>query len=70
MELPHPAGSWERADAMQYGCPGCDALRAEARRPGADLADLLHRVQLHELDPHPSPAATPPKEERGRTRRP
>ncbi|WHM40291.1 hypothetical protein [Streptomyces sp. BPTC-684] len=55
---------------MQYGCPGCDALRAEARRPGADLADLLHRVLLHELDPHPSPAAAPPKEEKGRTRRP
>ncbi|GAA0585331.1 hypothetical protein GCM10010394_12780 [Streptomyces crystallinus] len=46
---------------MQHGCPDCDALRAEARRPGVDLADLLHRVQLHELDPHPDPAPTPPK---------
>ncbi|WP_406345778.1 hypothetical protein [Streptomyces sp. NBC_00648] len=51
---------------MQYGCPGCDALRAEARRPGVDLADLLHRVQLHELDPHPPRAAAPPKREQGR----
>lgn len=51
---------------MQYGCPGCDALRAEARRPGADLADLLHRVQLHELEPHPSPNTGPRKGEQGR----
>ncbi|MFK8912446.1 hypothetical protein [Streptomyces sp. YS-3] len=54
---------------MQYGCPGCDALRAEARRPGADLADLLDRVQLHELDPHPPRSAAPREREQDRRRR-
>ncbi|MEU5432311.1 hypothetical protein AB0G73_02910 [Streptomyces sp. NPDC020719] len=54
---------------MQYGCPGCDALRAEARKPGADLADLLLRTQLHEMEPHPARPGAPAKKERGGTKR-
>ncbi|MFD9796542.1 hypothetical protein ACFWXK_36945 [Streptomyces sp. NPDC059070] len=55
---------------MQDGCPGCDDLRAEARRPGADLADLLLRAQLHELEPHPAPPAGPQRPEWDGPRRP
>ncbi|MEU7206128.1 hypothetical protein [Streptomyces sp. NPDC045470] len=36
-------------------CPGCRALSDEARQPGANAADILVRVILHEQTHHPAP---------------
>lgn len=38
---------------MKRDCPDCRRLRAEARQPGADLADILVDVILHEQKEHP-----------------
>ncbi|MER5887665.1 hypothetical protein ABT160_27945 [Streptomyces sp. NPDC001941] len=37
---------------MEKDCKVCQALREEARKPGADLGDLLLQTQLHERDAH------------------
>ncbi|MFH9424587.1 hypothetical protein [Streptomyces sp. NPDC017529] len=42
---------------MTSDCPGCRTLSNEAQQPGANPADILVRVILHEQTDHPAPPA-------------
>lgn len=56
--------SHRRKALAKKNCPGCQALRLEASKPGAPLADFLVRVALHERSAEcrePVPARKRPK---------